>query len=66
MLNVVYLVLIMNSESAAITSQSIPQANMQQCLVNKKAYEEKSMKRKMGTSYEMYFRASCIVGVMPK
>lgn len=66
MLNVVYLVLIMNSESAAITSQSIPQANMQQCLVNKKAYEGKSMKGDIGTSYEIHFRASCVVGVIPK
>lgn len=66
MLNVVYLVLVMNSESAAITSQSIPQASMQQCMENKKAYEQKAMKSTTRTSYEIYVRATCIAGVMPK
>lgn len=36
MINVVYLVLVMSGGSSGVTSERIPQANIQQCEVNKK------------------------------
>ena len=63
MINVVYLVLVMNFTSASITSQAIPQASMQQCLANKKAYDEKALKSTNNTSYEVKIRATCVTGV---
>ena len=65
MLNVVYLVLVMNTYGSAPTSQSIPQANMQQCMLNKKAYDGKEIKGS-STTRNVDFRATCIVGVMSK
>ena len=65
MLNVVYLVLIMNTDVGAPTSQSIPQANMQQCVLNKKAYDGKELKGS-STISTVEYRATCIVGVMSK
>lgn len=63
MLNVVYLVLVMNTNSAAPTSQMIPQANMHQCMLNKKAYDEKALKSTNNTSYAVKIRATCVTGV---
>ena len=65
MLNVVYLVLVMNTNSSAPTSQMIPQANMQQCILNKKAYDGKENEGS-STTRDVEFRATCIVGVMSK
>lgn len=65
MLNVVYLVLVMNTNSPAPTSQMIPQANMQQCTLNKKAYDGKENKGS-STISTVEYRATCIVGVMSK
>lgn len=65
MLNVVYLVLVMNTYGSAPTSQMIPQANMQQCMLNKKAYDGKEIKGSSITR-NVDFRATCIVGVMSK
>jgi hypothetical protein len=55
MINVVYLVLIINWQGGIITT-SLPQANMQQCDVNRKNYKDD---RNIMKSY-------CIAGVMPK
>lgn len=55
MLNVVYLVLIM-SWNGGITTTSLPQANMQQCNVNRKHYMN---------DYNI-MKAYCITGVIPK
>lgn len=64
MINVVYLVLVMNFTSTShITSQTIPQASMQQCLANKKAYDEKTLASKDRYSADVNIRATCIVGV---
>ena len=66
MLNVVYLVLVMNTHSPAPTSQMIPQANMQQCMLNKKAYDRKELKSAITTANDVQIRATCFVGVMSK
>lgn len=66
MLNVVYLVLVMNTYGSAPTSQSIPQANMQQCVANMKAYDRKELKSATTTANDVQIRATCIVGVMSK
>lgn len=66
MLNVVYLVLVMNTNSPAPTSQMIPQANMQQCVANLKAYDHKELKSATTTNNDVQIRATCIVGVMSK
>jgi hypothetical protein len=55
----------MNTNSPAPTSQMIPQANMQQCILNKKAYVGKEVKGS-STTRNVEFRATCIVGVMSK
>lgn len=55
MINVVYLVLVLNWSSGT-ASVTIPQANMKQCEINKSAYKGD------GTIMKSY----CIVGVMAK
>ena len=54
MINVVYLVLVLNWSSGT-ASVTIPQANMKQCEVNRNAVKDDTVKR-----------AYCIVGVMQK
>jgi hypothetical protein len=66
MLNVVYLVLVMNTYGSAPTSQMIPQASTQQCMLNKKAYDGKELKSATTTANDVQIRATCIVGVMSK
>lgn len=66
MLNVVYLVLVMNMYSPTPTSQTIPQANMKQCLANVRMYDKKELKGATVTSNNVQIRATCVVGVMPK
>lgn len=60
MINVVYLVLVMNVANPgygqALTSVTIPQANMEQCKINLKFYKDA----------EKVIGSHCIVGVMPK
>ena len=59
MLNVVYLVLVMQSDGfreVSMHSVAVPQANMRQCEVNKNAY----------SNDKLVIRSYCIVGVMPK
>lgn len=63
MINVVYLVLVMTIGGSGVTSESIPQANMKQCLVNKSAYDSKRGEPSNGGSNIIYYRATCIVGV---
>lgn len=54
MINVVYLVLIVTSNSSAVGSVvSVPQANMSQCQINAKEYKKE---RNIDQAY-------CIVGV---
>ena len=65
MLNVVYLVLVMNTSNSIPTSQSIPQANMQQCMINKKVYDGKEIYGSR-TTRSVGIRATCIVGVISK
>lgn len=57
MLNVVYLVLVFKLPMIdGVTSISVPQANMQQCLANQKHYKDTQNIRNV----------HCIAGVMPK
>ncbi|UJQ43473.1 hypothetical protein [Acinetobacter phage vB_AbM_WUPSU] len=59
MINVVYLVLVMHASDSygkALTTVTIPQANMAQCQANAKNYGNAG---KVTNAY-------CIVGVMPK
>lgn len=58
MINVVYLILVFTGGSGQMTSQAIPQANMQQCLVNAKHQLKNDNLGRYKTS-----RAFCIVGV---
>lgn len=66
MLNIVYLVLVMNTYSSAPTSQEIPQANMKQCLANVRMYDKKELKGVTVTSNNVQIRATCVVGVVQK
>lgn len=66
MLNMVYLVLVMNTHSSTPTSQAIPQANMEQCLANVRMYDKKELKGATVTTNSVQIRATCVVGVMPK
>lgn len=60
MINVVYLVLVFTGGSGMMTSQSIPQANMKQCEINKRYYDDVSHR---GSEVGHFTRAHCIVGV---
>ena len=60
MSSVVYLLLVMSTYDGGMTSQLIPQANIQQCQVNQKNLDGKIL------SYGRYVqktKATCIVGV---
>lgn len=63
MLNVVYLILVIATPDG-YTSQSIPQANMAQCMVNAKNYDNKVISN--GRYDTKGVKATCIAGVMPK
>lgn len=65
MLNVVYLVIFVLGNNG-VTSQAIPQANMQQCMLNKKVYNGKELKSATTTANDIQIRATCVVGVMSK
>ena len=60
MLNVVYLVLVVAGGTGELIISNIPQANMQQCLIN-----AKEQLKDTGRRYDVV-RAKCIVGVMSK
>lgn len=60
MINVVYLVLVITTGSSGVAVEKIPQANMKQCQINMKAYDDVNHK---SFSSGHTTRAHCIVGV---
>ena len=68
MLNVVYLVIFVLGNNG-VTSQAIPQANMQQCQINARIYNTGKDNGILPSGYSSSVStqsAQCIAGVMPK
>ena len=68
MLNVVYLVIFVLGNNG-VTSQAIPQANMQQCQINARIYntgKDNGILPNHRSGSEATQSAQCIVGVMQK
>ena len=60
-MNIIYLIIVFVSVNGNMTSQRIPQMNMQQCQVNVKNYSQKETN--MGEGYNDHkTTAYCIVG----
>ena len=62
MITVVYLVLAIAGGSGQLTSQSIPQANIKQCLINAKHQMSANSTSRYAGRYKVV-KANCIVGV---
>ena len=60
MVNVVYLLLVITSFDGGMTSQLIPQINMQQCKINKRNLDGKIL---ANGRYIQEAKATCVVGV---
>ena len=62
MINTVYLIIFLLG-GTGVTSQSIPQANMNQCQINAKVFNIAESPIKNGYSNGGQMKAYCIVGV---
>ena len=60
MSNIVYLLLVMSTYEGGLTSQLVPQANIQQCQINQKNFDGKILYYGI---YVQKTKATCIVGV---
>ena len=58
--SMVYLLLVMGAFDGGITSQLVPQANIQQCQINQRNLDGKILSY---GSYVQKTKATCIVGV---
>lgn len=61
MITIVYLLIVLSGTHDGVTSQAIPQTNMQQCQVNKKALDSKFIGNQRASNVEI--KVLCISGI---